>query len=103
MVHLWSDIDPLPRKPHNGEMRFLRRDPIMRLLGRVTLFALAAVGLLTVGLFLIVGAAAARHQQPTLPAQMVLMLDLDDGLTEATPESPFAKLQSNGYSVEEVV
>jgi len=75
----------------------------MRLIGRVTLFALATIGLLTMGLFLIVGVAAMRHQTPSLPGKIVLMLNLDDGLTEATPEGPLAKLQSNGYSVAEVV
>jgi len=75
----------------------------MRLIGRVTLFALAAIGLLTLGLFLIVGAAAARHQQPPLPNQMVLMLDLDAGLVEAQPEGPFAKLGNNGYTLQQVV
>jgi len=75
----------------------------MRLIGRVTLFALATVGMLTVAMFVIVGAVAARHQQPSLPSQMVLMLDLDAGLTEVTPESPFARLESSGYSLEQVV
>lgn len=75
----------------------------MRLIGRVTLFALAAIGLLTVGLFLVVGAVATRFQPPPLPDHMVLMLNLNDGLVETIPESPLAKLQNNGYSLQQVV
>jgi len=75
----------------------------MRLIGRVTLFALATIGLLTLALFIIVGITAARHKAPSLPGKMVLMLNLNAGLTEAQPDGPFAKLENSGYAVEEVV
>jgi protease-4 len=76
----------------------------MRLLGRIVVVVLAIVGVFAVliggvGIWVIVKARPA-----SLPAEMVLEINLNAGVTEAAPDSPFAKFElENAYVLKDLV
>jgi protease-4 len=76
----------------------------MRLLGRIIMIILAAIGSAAL-LFAGVGLWAVLKERPNpLPAQMVLMLDLNAGVAEAVPDGPLGKFAlNNAYLLTDVV
>ncbi len=76
----------------------------MRLFGRVILVLLAVVGSFAL-LITALGLWAAFAARPApLPSQMTLELDVDDGVVEALPDGPFARLgMPNAYALKDVV
>jgi protease-4 len=79
-------------------MRFLK------ILGRVLVAVLAVIGGLGILSFVSVVVAALSHRPAPLPAQMVLLLDLNSGLIESRPTRPLAMLQSaDAYVLSDVI
>lgn len=66
----------------------------MRLFGRIILVILAIIGTLTLALAGLGTFAALRQRPEPLPRQMALLLDLNDGVIEVAPESPFAQFET---------
>jgi protease-4 len=65
----------------------------MRLFGRIFLVILAVIGSLTLAIAGFGTFIALKQRPDPLPKQMVLVLDLNAGVVETAPESPFAQLE----------
>ncbi|HXP97769.1 MAG TPA: S49 family peptidase [Telmatospirillum sp.] len=65
----------------------------MRLFGRIVLVILAVIGSLTLAIAGLGAFAAYRQRPEPLPKQMVLELDLNAGVAEMSPNSPFSQLE----------
>lgn len=76
----------------------------MRLFGRIILVILAVIGTLTLA-FAGLGTFAVLKQRPEpLPRQMALVLDLNAGVAESAPDSPFAQLEmGHAYVLKDMV
>lgn len=76
----------------------------MRIIGRVFLAILAALGSLTL-LVAVIGAWTALSFRPEpLPKRLVLQLDFDEGVIEVEPENPFGRFGAGGaYVMTDVV
>lgn len=87
---------PRSRSEHSG---------IVRLIGRLLLFSLAGLGLLTVVLFAGGLWIVKRHAMPHVPAsRIVLTADLNRGITEAPRHGAFGGLQRGGaYPLRDVL
>jgi len=98
-----------PTRPEPAK-RLTRPEPAkrkrrrMRAFGRFFLYGFALIGLLVAGGIGITIWIAAHHEEESLPAKIVLRIDLENGLIEAPSDSPLARLQSNGaYALRDVV
>ncbi|PKU22561.1 S49 family peptidase [Telmatospirillum siberiense] len=76
----------------------------MRLFGRIILVILAIIGTLTLALAGLGTFAALKQRPEPLPKQMALVLDLNAGVAETTPDGPFAQLEmGHAYVLKDMV
>ena len=76
----------------------------MRIIGRVFLAILAAIGSLALVVVALGAWTAFSFRPEPLPKRLVLQLDFDEGVIETEPESPFGRLGAGGaYVMTDVV